>query len=125
MKKFAVAVLIVLVASLLVSTSVFANWTGISGQLEDGKTGTSWTHGGTVFVFNCSSIGPGLELGSAAATGTGSFTVSPILNPGTTRFLCIQVVFNAGPNGTPGDYWKVLQDVAGNSGTHDAGIFYT
>ena len=124
MKKLTLAALIVLVVSLLVSTSAFANWTGIPVQLMDGKTGNPWTLGGTVNVFDCSNIG--VSLGSAPVGVTGAVTVT-ITSSGTNRFLCIQATFNAGPGGSSADYWQVFSDVAGNSGTKPAPpvVFYT
>jgi hypothetical protein len=120
-KKFAVAVLIALVASLLVSTSAFANFDAVSGQLKDGKTGSNWTYGGTATVYDCSNMN--VELGSTTADSTGAFTVT-MTSSGTSGFLCIKATFNAvDPNPASDPYWKVFQD--SGSGTLDAGIFYT
>jgi hypothetical protein len=125
-RKFAVAVFIVLVASLLASTSASANWSGVTGQLVDGKTGQNWTRGGTVYVYDCGNFITPLNSADADATGAFTVTITPP-SPSADRYLCIKATFNA-VDGFPksADYLQAIEDPATSSGIRSADRpFYT
>ena len=56
MNKKSVFLAILVIAMLIPTTTVLADYAAISGELRDSSTNALWTHGASVEVFNCNTL---------------------------------------------------------------------
>lgn len=121
--KFAVLLVVMTVTTLFAAAPAFANFTSISGQINDSRTNTGWTYGATITVYSCADMTTPLTSGSA--NGTGEFSLSGLGDPGSFRMLCVDFVFSDGGNGIPASKLLAVRDKADDSGNKNMGIIYT
>jgi len=122
MNKKIWAVLFTLFVALLFAVPVFAYYSTISGQLRDSKTGAIWTSGASIEVFNCNTLAT-INTSLVGVTGVFTIDISSIVS---ATPVCVEVTFNNGGNGTPGNAAKgPFTDRVGNAGNLDSGVYFT
>lgn len=121
MKRRSLVVLLALTMSLLSVAPAFAWYNTLTGELRDSKTGALWIHGASVEVFNCNTLA---TIATTIVDSSGVFSID--LTGEADRPLCIEVVFNDGGNGTPGNAAKgPYPDRQSNEGTLNTGVYFT
>jgi hypothetical protein len=124
MNRRAVAIMSVFfVLAFVFTIPAFAYYSSLRGELRDSVTGQLWTHGATVDVLQCPPVNEPVE--SVTVDDSGIFTVSlPDFGSGDI-LLCVRVVFDAGPLGTPATMMKgPFLNAPNDGGELDTGVYY-
>lgn len=122
-RKLAIIVAAVLITIMLLPEATSAYYSNVIGQARDSKTGSPWVHGGSVEVFNCNTLA---NIANGSLDSNGQFDISLGSYTGPDRPLCIEITFNNGGNGTPGNASKgPFADRSGSTGTLDTGVYFT
>jgi hypothetical protein len=114
-----------LVLILLAVRPVAAYYTSVYGELRDSKTGALWTHGAAVEVYNCFTLA---TIATDTVGVSGTFNIAIPGPPSPDEPLCIQVVFNIGPEGKPGNAVKgpyPNRAADGDQGQLNTGVYFT
>jgi hypothetical protein len=119
-KKLLFALTAVLLAMLFIATPALAWCNAVTGEVHDSKTDTLWAYGGTVNVWDCAHFreaGTSLSGGAVAFSG-GTFNIpvsaAPDDPPG---YLCIDITFGSGSEGTPPDTVEIIQSTGATGGS--------
>jgi hypothetical protein len=121
-KRFMLIALIV-VAMLLPTAIAQADYSAVSGELRNSATNALWTYGASAELFNCNTLA---TIITAPVDSSGVFTITIPATVTVPVALCIDVTFNTGPNGKPGNAAKgPYPDRSSNSGTLNTGVYFT
>ena len=121
-KRFMLIALIV-VAMLIPMAIAQADYSALTGELRNSATNALWTYGASAELFNCNTLA---TIITTPVDSSGLFTIT-IPNTVTVPVaLCIDVTFNAGLNGKPGNAAKgPYPDRSGNTGVLNTGAYFT
>ena len=121
-KRFMLIALIV-VAMLIPMAIAQADYSALTGELRNSATNALWTYGASAELFNCNTLA---TIITSPVDSSGLFTIT-IPNTVTVPVaLCIDVTFNAGLNGKPGNAAKgPYPDRSGNTGVLNTGAYFT
>jgi hypothetical protein len=123
MNKKLLCIAILVMAMLIPTATAEAYYALVTGELRDSATNALWVHGASVEVFNCNTLATINTATVTAPDSTFSIDVSDVT---TATPLCIEVVFAAGLDGTPGNAAKgPYADRITNSGTLNTGVYFT
>ena len=121
-KRFMLIALIV-VAMLIPTAIAQADYSALTGQLRNSATNALWAYGASAELFNCNTLA---TIITTPVDSSGLFTIT-IPNTVTVPVaLCIDVTFNAGLTGKPGNAAKgPYPDRSGNTGVLNTGAYFT
>ncbi len=118
MKSKLLAVAITILLALAMVTTVLAEYSSVTGEVHDSKTGELWQYGGEIYVYNCAE--PTALITDTFTNGT--FDIGTFDSSAASR-LCIDIFFNGGSEGTPDP--KYLYRPNDGDGELNLGIIYT
>jgi hypothetical protein len=123
MQKKLWAILFTFVVSMLFAVPALAYYSSISGELRDSKTGALWTQGANVEVYNCNTLA---TIDTAVVDSSGVFSISLPVTYTSAVPICVEVIFNDGGNGAPGNAAKgPYPDRSTSLGGLNTGVYFT
>ena len=108
---------ILLIALMVTPTPAFA-YSGVTGRVIDGSTGSGWTHGGSVLIINDTQ---GSIAGSGSLNPDGTFSVSYSIPPSLDNELYVYITLTPGSEGTPDPVSSDIYSEQSGARTYDVG----
>jgi len=125
--KSRIILLGIFLAVMLVVDHAGAFYANVTGELRDSKANKLWEWGAIFEVFNCFTLDTINTATSPIApnAGYGTFDID-VSSVSVSTPLCIEVNFNDGGNGKPGNAAKgPYPDRLANVGTLNTGVYFT
>jgi hypothetical protein len=112
-----------LILAFVFTIPAFAYYSSLTGELRDSVTGELWTHGATVEVLQCPPVNA--PVASVPVDNSGTFTIGLPDDFSGDVMLCVRVVFNDAPNGTPATMMKgPFLNTPDEEGELDTGVYF-